>query len=258
MTQLKILVDTTLKQQPVQASQLPDDQKQAVSADSVFDLLAYLLVPGHIKVTFANQTFQGKNTWYVFAHHAQLLDAKGNTISILPPQIKLNVPYQSQLDNAENPFGSCNVTSITMCLEYFGVKGKNPNERLEDELQDWLATQGLDRHSPTDLAKVAEAYCIKDDFEPNATIDQVKQWLAGNNPVVVHGYFTSSGHVVCLIGYNDQGFIVNDPYGEWCADGYIRNDASNPHRGQGLTYSYSMIQQTCVVNGGIWAHFLSK
>lgn len=99
---------------------------------------------------------------------------------------------------------------------------------------------------------------MKDTFDPNATVDQVKQWLAGNNPVVVHGYFTPSGHVICLIGYSDRGFIVNDPYGEWFADGYVRNDAANPHRGQGLTYSYDMIKQTCVVDGGMWAHFLSK
>jgi hypothetical protein len=258
MTQLKILVDTILKQQPVPSSQLPEDQQQAVTAGSVFDLLAYLPVSGHIKVTFANQTFQGKNTWYVFAQHAQLLDESGHPIAILPPQVKLNVPYQSQLDNVENPSGSCNVTSIAMCLEYFGVKGKSPNERLEDELQDWLTANGLDRHVATHLVKAAEAYCIKDDFEPTATIDQVKHWLAGNNPVVLHGNFTSSGHVICVIGYNDQGFIVNDPYGEWFADGYVCNDAANPYRGQGLTYSYTMIQQTCVVDGGMWVHFLSK
>lgn len=258
MTQLKILVDTMLKQQPVQSSQLSDGQKQAVSAGSVFDIRAYLIVPGHLKVTFTNQTFQGKNTWYIFAQHAQLLDTHGKPIPVLSPAIKLNVPYQSQLDNAENPSGSCNVTSIAMCLEFFGVKGKNPHEQLEDELQDWLVAQGLDRHAPADLAKVTEAYCIQDDFQPTATIDQVKQWLAGGNPVVLHGYFTSSGHVICVIGYNDKGLIVNDPYGEWCADGYVCNDATNPHRGQGLTYSYDMIQRTCAVDGGMWVHFLSK
>ncbi len=258
MPQLKILVDTTLKQQPIQSSQLSDDQKQAVTAGSVFDVRAYLLVPGHIKVTFTNQTFQGKNTWFVFAQHAQLLDTNGNSIAILPPAVKLNVPYQSQLDNSENPFGSCNVTSVSMCLEFFGVKGKNHNERLEDELQDWLTAQGLDRHAPKDLARVTEAYCIHDDFHPNATIEQIKQWLAGGNPVIVHGYFTASGHVICLIGYNDRGFVVNDPYGEWFADGYVQNNADNPNRGKGLTYSYDMIQRTCAVDGGIWAHFLSK
>ncbi|WP_293282361.1 C39 family peptidase [Microcoleus sp. PH2017_36_ELK_O_B] len=34
--------------------------------------------------------------------------------------VKLDVPYLSQLDNKRNPTGSCNVTSVAMCLLWGG------------------------------------------------------------------------------------------------------------------------------------------
>lgn len=121
-----------------------------------------------------------------------------------------------------------------------------------------MAARGLDRHNPNDLAKAVEAYGALDKFRTNTTIDQVKDWLAQGNPAVTHGYFTSSGHVVFLIGYNPKGFIVHDPYGEWFPDGYKRNDSKNDQRGKALTYSYRMIQSTCMTDGQFWVHFLSK
>ncbi len=48
--------------------------------------------------------------------------------------VKLNVPYLSQLDNINNPHGSCNVTCVAMCLSFFGKALKNPatGQQLED------------------------------------------------------------------------------------------------------------------------------
>ncbi|HLO51488.1 MAG TPA: C39 family peptidase, partial [Kamptonema sp.] len=48
----------------------------------------------------------------------------------------LNVPYLSQLDNENNPYGSCNVTCVAMCLGFLGHPLVDPvtNQQLEDEL----------------------------------------------------------------------------------------------------------------------------
>lgn len=257
MAQLKVLQDTTFTLQPVDSSTLPDSQKQSIAANSLFQVASYLPSENHhFKVALANQTFQGHNTWYVYRPHVQLLDDKGN--SLQADTVQLKVPYLSQLDNVENPYGSCNVTSIAMALMYLGIKQQHPGKQFEDELQDWMAARGLDRHSPNDLVKLVIAYGAQDKFKTNATIDDVKNWLAQGNPAVTHGYFTSSGHVICLLGYNEKGFIVNDPYGEWFADGYDRNDYKNEQKGKALTYSYSMIQRTCMTDGQFWVHFLSK
>ncbi|MFM7450002.1 MAG: C39 family peptidase [Leptolyngbyaceae cyanobacterium] len=72
-----------------------------------------------------------------------------------------------------------------------------------------------------------------------------------------HGYFTPSGHVVAIAGYNEQGFIVNDPYGELMYNpphSYYNTYAN----GRGLTYSYNLIQQTCVTGQEFWVHFISR
>lgn len=250
MTKLKILVDTFLKQQTGQAAQLPDSQKKRVTAGSVFEITAYNPAEAnHFKVTLKD-TLNGSNTWYVFQKNGIVLDNGGNMI--YPTEVKLLVPYKSQLDNTENPYGSCNVTSISMCLAYFGVKD-NPDQQLEDEMQDWLESQGLDRHDPGALATAVEHYGHKDTFKTDASIKEVKEWLVQGNPAVVHGYFTASGHVICFTGFNDKGFIVNDPYGEWFAEGY---DTSRT--GEGLTYSYNMIQETCLSDGQFWVHFISR
>jgi predicted chitinase len=75
---------------------------------------------------------------------------------------------------------------------------------------------------------------------------------------VTHGYFTSSGHIVCIVGYNSQGLIIHDPYGKWTEGGYDRNDDSNPEKGKAVVYDYAMIQRTCMTDGQFWVHFIAK
>ncbi|MEG4323653.1 MULTISPECIES: C39 family peptidase [unclassified Microcoleus] len=75
--------------------------------------------------------------------------------------VKLAVPYKSQLDNALNPGGACNVTSIAMCLEYLGVTPLRQNIQIEDELYAYMESRNLNRHSPRDLATVVRNYGIR-------------------------------------------------------------------------------------------------
>jgi uncharacterized protein YvpB len=168
----------------------------------------------------------------------------------------LNVPYFDQLSNADNPFGSCNVSSLAMCLLYLGVSPRT-ERRFPDELDDYCEEHGLDRHSPHDLARVAEAYGVNDEFKSNATIAEVKEWVK-TNPAIIAGFFTSSGHIIAVTGADDNGFWVHDPYGEWNEWGYDRNDDANDCRGKGLHYSNELIRRTCMSDGSFWAHFLKK
>jgi uncharacterized protein YvpB len=253
MTQLKILCDTVLKQKPVQSSQLGDDQKQSVKAGTLLAIAAYSPEADHIKVTLQDQSFQGKNTWYVFQRYAVVLDKE----IIYPTSVKLSVPYYDQLDNSENPYGTCNVTSISMCLAYLGAKRQSPNQRFPDELSDYCDRHGLDRHEPKDLVKVVEAYGMKDNFRTTASFESVKEWLVQGNPAVTHGYFTPSGHVITLIGFDSKGFVVNDPYGE-----LMYSPPSSHYNtytsGAGLNYSYNLLYDTCCTGNEFWVHFISR
>jgi len=141
-----------------------------------------------------------------------------------------------------------------MCLAYLGRPMVNSaGQQLEDEMYRYLLDRGLSRHSPLDLAKLVRAYGYQDDFQPDAKWDEVKDWLAAGNPIITHGWFTQSGHIIVIRGYNDRGWIVNDPYGEWYEWGYDTN-----RTGEDLTYSYGMMSHVCGTDGDLWIHYISK
>lgn len=261
--QLEVIQNTVFKSRPVQSSTLPDTEKQSVPADTTFDLLDYDVVRNHVRIVLRNQTFpkrsddgdiEESSLWYAFGEHVQIREEEDRNLPPAnPDSIRLDVPYKSQMDNWYNPTGSCNVTSIAMCLEYFGAPRRSSVGQFEDELYEYTLNRGLSRHSPYDLARVVRDYGCRDTFRTNATINEAKNWLANGNPAVIHGYFTSFGHIIVLVGFNERGFIVHDPYGEWFEWGY-RTDLS----GAGLTYSYDLIRRVCIPDGSFWVHFISK
>lgn len=251
---LKIVQETQLKSKPISSSQLSVSEKQTVLLNKEYELVAFTPIRGHLRVAFRNDIINGSSIWYVFGKHAQVtLD--GNVLYPVPrpDQVHLKIPYKSQLDNWNNPTGSCNVTSIAMCLDYIGASRKKKGVQFEDELYEYALSKGYSRHSPHDLARIVRDYGCKDFFTETATIEDVQSWLAMGNPAVTHGYFTSFGHIIVLVGYNQNSFIVHDPYGEWFSGGY-RTDLS----GESLEYSYRMIRNLCMSDGNFWVHFISK
>lgn len=246
--------DTVFKARPVQSTHLSDPEKESISAGKAFQLNNYEIDRNHVRITLRNDSFKGSKVWYVFGKHADIFE--GNKLvypNSKPKTVKLDVPYKSQLDNYYNPTGSCNVTCLAMCMEYVGIPRRDNIGQYEDELYEYALNNGLSRHDPDDLAEIVRAYGGKDNFKPNATIEEVQDWLARGNPAVTHGYFTSFGHIVALVGYTPFGFYVHDPYGEWFPSGY-RTDLP----GADLQYSYNLIRDVCIPDGSFWVHFISK
>ncbi len=75
--------------------------------------------------------------------------------------------------------------------------------------------------SPAGLAAVfnsyAEAMGIPQRLvaHTNGTLSGLKSLLAAGKPVIVHGYFTSYGHVMVALAYEAGVYTVNDPAGAW-------------------------------------------
>jgi uncharacterized protein YvpB len=178
----------------------------------------------------------------------------------LPNTVRLDVPYRSQRNNELNPDGACNVTSLAMCLLYYKVPARYPQmfAQFEDELYDYTKRLELNRHDALDLVKVLEAYGCRDRFSSTYKIPDIKAALAAGQPAVLHGYFTRFGHVIVAVGYDDDGLIVHDPYGEWHSWGYELNqpDADNT-KGKFQHYSYRLIENACMPDGNLWAHLVS-
>lgn len=263
---LKVLRNTVFKQAPVDSSQLPATDKISIPAGRVFNLQSWATANNnHLKLALLWDAYGNppRNTWFAYAPDIQFINTQPVVVPIPPPpppsdnlpsSKNLNIPYDSQLDNEFNPTGACNVTSFAMVMAYFQIKGTGTGQ-LADELYQYMEKNGLSRWEPNDLAKMAEAYGLVDVFTMRGRLSDLRKAIAEGRPCIIHGYFTSFGHIIVVRGYDPYGFFVNDPYGQWTSAGY-RNDLS----GKNLYYSNRLIQTKCSPEGEdyIWLHKLSK
>jgi hypothetical protein len=243
--------DTLIKKRPIDSAKLNPQEKYTLPARSLYGVASYALVDGHIKVALTEELRGFGNTGYVFPAFVQMRRG-GKLFDPMPSQVELNVPYFSQRDNPRLSWATCNVTSIAMVMYYYGVRSKYGGQ-LEDELLQWC----LDRYgegSQTDnmvLSKLIQAYGFKTSFSTTRKWAEVKEELINNRPVVLGGLFTHGGHIVTVTGYNDKGYIVNDPWGD-AVSGYTDTE------GRRRVYSYAYVDRVAGPDGGVWAHFTAR
>ncbi|WP_448561152.1 C39 family peptidase, partial [Trichothermofontia sp.] len=246
-TLFKIRPDNSANLKATEMVQVPKDAVYAISSYAPADR-------GHLQVTLTQALPPVGRTGFFFAAHVQVQKG-GKPVMVVGDRVELDVPYFSQRDNVFRPEATCNVTAIAMVLAYYGVKPKNPNEQLEDELFRWVqANYGEGSITNHDvLVKLVTAYGFRDSYATDRNWDQVKAELNNRRPVVVAGYFTHSGHIVCIIGYTPTGYIVNDPYGNALTGYRDRN-------GRRVFYDNDYMERMCDPepgSGHIWAHFIS-
>lgn len=170
-------------------------------------------------------------------------------------RVVVQTPYLSQRDNLKYRSGTCNTTSFGMCMVKEGASPIRPDgTQIEDYLTQYCLDNGLSRHSPGDLEVLAQRHGYRPRFTAYATWKQVKDWLRLGKNCIVHGWFTESGHILVITGYDDQKscWIVHDPWGEWFRGGYNTSVS-----GEYLEYSYEMMSELCGpdAEGQLWIHF---
>jgi hypothetical protein len=89
------------------------------------------------------------------------------------------------------------------------------------------------------------------EFVSDASLQNLKDWLAQGYTLITHGWFSDSGHVICLVGRNDDdnGFLVDDPYGEFDVANWTWTDNID---GNNLIYSDKLIYATCIAGQSVW------
>jgi len=225
MYKIKIIVSTILKRNTNQSKDLdPKDKKFTfLGTEYIVDKLE--IVDNHYKINIDGVD------WYVFKDHC-------NIENLIDNGILLDVPYLSQRDNKIRPHQTCNVTSCAMVIKYY-----YPTLKYNGQLEDELATKLINKYGNDSiyyhnrLVEILKEYGVKSIFNTVTNFEDVKKHLANGNPVIYSGKFTGSGHIIVLIGYDDKGFIVNDPYGEWFSTGYQNKSGAKLH------YSYNLISR---------------
>ena len=167
-----------------------------------------------------------------------------------------SVPYFFQYNNQLYPGSSCQNTSIAMVLSYLGWNG------VPDDI---TSRFGKDRaQSPGGLAEVFNSYASSNGLsmrlEPttNGSIAGLKAALDRGHPVIIHGYFTSYGHVVVVLGYDANGYYVHDPAGAWSQ--VFKGGYSGGGSGNNVYYGKSAFETAVATDGysqlPLWFHVL--
>jgi len=148
----------------------------------------------------------------------------------------LKVPYCDQLrmDDGQG-WRECFSASSAMLAMYWG---KELNENNYDKLR---SRYGDSTTSEAQL-EALRSLGLTANFQTDGTATLLKQEIDAGRPVAV-GWLcdgpvlapSGGGHWIVIIGYDDSGFFVNDPYGncDLAAGGYLSH-----HDGGGLHYSY--------------------
>jgi lysozyme len=127
---------------------------------------------------------------------------------------------------------------------------------------------------PAVMAAVIRTYGRPYRYESNASLAKCREWLKNGEFLITHGWFTGSGHVICLDGLQRASsayrFDVKDPWSEFNAASWRYDLGGKFFDG---FYSELLIYATCVAStsvgtaqsiyrqgrvdanrGGMWVH----
>jgi len=176
------------------------------------------------------------------------------------PAAPASVPYFYQYANRYSPSRTCQNTSVAMLLKHYGVS------ITPDAI---TARFGKDlAQSPEGLARVFNHYAsqagIDERLEPTraGSLEAFRRLAQGDDPVIVHGFMTSYGHVVVTTGYDGRAYTVNDPAGTWSQrfkGGYPRAAGESSSSGQGVRYGKAAFERAISTYSGsgfapLWYH----
>lgn len=165
-----------------------------------------------------------------------------------------DMPYFYQYHNDYFPASTCQNTAIAMLLKYYGWQG-DPDQ-ITKKFGKMKAQYG------GGFSEVFNHYASNSDLNVrirnnvNVSPQYIEEQLKKGKPVIAHGKFTSYGHIIVLVGFDDQYYYANDPAGKW--DQKYRGDygARTPQNGKYVRYKKDNLLRAMERSVGLWIHEL--
>jgi lysozyme len=238
------LQNTILKKEPIPSEKLKDVEKVSVSTGKTYTIVWQgNVVDNHVKVSLDNDA----GNWYVFVPHWSGLGLNDNTSS----SKILNVPYYSQRDNKPNgndlDYRTCFSSSCAMLAKYLKPSSITGDDDYISKRQKFGDTTDAAAH-----VKCLNSLGIPAKFIQNGNLDTLRNQINKGIPVpigVLHKGSSSApsggGHWIIVIGYDDKGFFVNDPWGDLdnASGTYVSTNGKQIH------WSNRMMDQRWTVSG---------
>jgi len=172
------------------------------------------------------------------------------------------VPFYDQKQNKVQGWRACNITSVAMILDYFVI---TPKDKVQTRTPDYLFNKFGIKQDPFELQAMFNMVsrdagsAIQDVFYEHGTIAQLKELASKGIPTIVHGWFTDSGHILVVTGFDGENYIVNDPYGKWLGKKWAKSSVAydTSVSGQGLRYEAKAFELAINDNGkgnDLWLH----
>jgi len=181
---------------------------------------------------------------------------------VIPRDSRLSVPYFYQYQNQLHPSASCQNTSIAMVLKFLGasvtpdqITGRFGKDRAQ-------SVDGLNSVF-NQLARELGVRQLRS--TGSGSLAELRAALDAGSPVIIHGYFTSYGHVLVVTGYDERGYYVNDPAGRW--SGYFKGGYPSawgePAAGHDTFYTKAAFEAAVATSDGstqlpLWMHWLER
>jgi hypothetical protein len=168
------------------------------------------------------------------------------------------IPYWDQKANYYDPYGSCSITSLAMITDYFGFTNPQVNGRTPDYLYEELG--GVLQDVPSlkwgfDQMAARAGSAKRANSTTTGTITQLRQAVTSGKLAIVHGWFTSAGHILVVTGFDGTHYTVNDPYGQWSGVKFGGYDTSKS--GKQIKYAKDAFEYAINDNGAgndLWLH----
>lgn len=174
--------------------------------------------------------------------------------------ISKQLPYYSQLENQNKPASTCRVTSLAMVTDFFGITQPSDAVRVPDQLyqcygllQDVPVLSGAFNQLALEAGSTARATGLT-----NGTFAQLQEHVSKGLPAIVHGWFTPSGHILVVTGYDGDYYTVHDPYGKWDLTKFGGYDTSVS--GKNIRYPKAEFEHAINDNGtgdDLWLHLFA-